>query len=93
MKTLTKMVCMAALCMTGFNAAQAATHAKKTTRATSEEAKQLAVCAKKSAGTPVMYSHGGVTFNGYCQPNANGKLQFMPPMPAGETAVMTTTGM
>lgn len=101
MNTMIKMLCAGALCLGGLNVAQAATHqttakaksAKTSMRAGSEEARQLAVCAKKSQGTPVMYSYGGVTFNGYCQTNENGKMQFMPPMPTGQTAEAAPTTM
>ncbi|WP_228140886.1 hypothetical protein [Acinetobacter baumannii] len=43
--------------------------------------KQIRVCAKKQQGEWVSYNHNGVTFNGTCQPNENGKLQFKAPAP------------
>lgn len=55
------------------------THAADTSKA--ETQKQIRVCAKKQQGEWVSYNHNGVTFNGTCQPNENGKLQFKAPAP------------
>ncbi len=38
-------------------------------------------CVQKQQGEWVSYNHNGVTFNGTCQPNENGKLQFKVPAP------------
>ncbi|MEQ1135245.1 hypothetical protein [Acinetobacter seifertii] len=65
------------------------THTAKSSKAThhaadsskSEMQKQLRACAKKRQGEWVSYSHNGATFNGTCQPNENGKLQFKAPAP------------
>jgi len=43
--------------------------------------KELRACVKKQQGEWVSYSHNGVTFNGTCEPNENGKLQFKAPAP------------
>ncbi|MDX7878786.1 hypothetical protein [Acinetobacter nosocomialis] len=48
---------------------------------TSVTQKELRACAKKRQGDWVSYSHNGATFNGTCQPNENGKLQFKAPAP------------
>ncbi|MNY80022.1 hypothetical protein D3C86_2209010 [compost metagenome] len=46
-----------------------------------EMQKQIRVCVKKQQGEWVAYNHNGVIFNGTCQPNENGKLQFKAPAP------------
>lgn len=53
------------------------THAADTSKA---ETQNKFECAKQQ-GEWVSYNHNGVTFNGTCQPNENGKLQFKAPAP------------
>nr|WP_171493593.1 hypothetical protein [Acinetobacter soli] len=42
---------------------------------------QIKACMKKKQGDWASYGYKGVTFNGTCQPNADGKLQFKAPAP------------
>lgn len=42
---------------------------------------QIKACAKKKQGDWTSYGYKGVTFNGTCEPNADGKLQFKFPAP------------
>lgn len=58
------------------------THAaEEATMSKAEMQLQMKVCSKKKQGEWVTYNHKGVTFNGSCEPNENGKLKFTPPMP------------
>lgn len=73
-----KAMCVsAALCYSGMALANTDELSK------AEVQKQIKACNKKAAGDLVSYSHKGVTFNGTCQQNAEGKLQFQPPVPTG----------
>ncbi len=75
----TSLICLLSI---GFaNAAEHKTKAKKAEPQNIETQLELKACSKKKEGEWVSYSYKGVTFNGSCQPNANGKLQFTPPMP------------
>lgn len=83
--TLSKMMTASVLsCMAiGF------AHAADENTSKAEVKKQIQVCAKKKQGDWVTYANKGVTFNGTCEPNENGKLQFsFPAPPAGSN----TTG-
>ncbi|MDS7943103.1 hypothetical protein RMA95_04170 [Acinetobacter sp. V110_1] len=91
--TMLKILTASLLCFSGVTLTHAATnhtakstHTAKTTKhaaesGTSVTQKELRACAKKRQGEWVSYSHNGVTFNGTCQPNENGKLQFKAPAP------------
>ncbi|MEQ1120692.1 hypothetical protein [Acinetobacter seifertii] len=94
--TMLKILTASLLCFSGVTLTHAATnhtakstHTAKSSKAThhaddsskSEMQKQLRACAKKRQGEWVSYSHNGATFNGTCQPNENGKLQFKAPAP------------
>lgn len=62
-------------------------HAADENSSKAEVKKQIQVCAKKKQGDWVVYANRGVTFNGTCEPNADGKLQFtFPAPPAGTSA-------
>ncbi len=88
-----KILTASLLCFSGVTLTHAATnhtakstHTAKTTKHAAESGKsvmqkELRACAKKRQGEWVSYSHNGVTFNGTCQPNENGKLQFKAPAP------------
>ncbi len=58
-------------------------HAEEENASKAEVKKQIQVCAKKKEGDWVTYANKGVTYNGACLPNENGKLQFSFPAPAG----------
>ncbi|WP_343568215.1 hypothetical protein [Acinetobacter sp.] len=91
--TMLKILTASLLCFSGVTLTHAATnhtakstHTAKTTKHATESGssvtqKELRACAKKRQGEWVSYSHNGVTFNGTCQPNENGKLQFKAPAP------------
>lgn len=94
--TMLKILTASLLCFSGVTLTHAATnHTAKSTHMAkssktahhaaesgkSEMQKQLRACAKKSQGEWVAYNHNGVIFNGTCQPNENGKLQFKAPAP------------
>lgn len=91
--TMLKILTASLLCFSGVTLTHAATnhtakstHTAKTTKHAAESGssvtqKELRACAKKRQGEWVSYSHNGVTFNGTCQPNENGKLQFKAPAP------------
>ena len=49
------------------------THAADTSKAETQNKFEY---VQKQQGEWVSYNHNGVTFNGTCQPNENGKLQF-----------------
>ena len=46
-----------------------------------ETSAQIKACAKKKQGDWTTYSYKGTTFNGTCQPNEAGKLEFKAPAP------------
>lgn len=78
--TMLKILTASLICFSGVTF----THAADTSKADTSKAemqKQIRVCAKKQQGEWVSYNHNGVTFNGTCQPNENGKLQFKAPAP------------
>ncbi len=91
--TMLKILTASLLCFSGVTLTHAATnhtakstHTAKTTKHAAESGKsvmqkELRACAKKRQGEWVSYSHNGATFNGTCQPNENGKLQFKAPAP------------
>ncbi|WP_445536072.1 hypothetical protein [Acinetobacter sp. G18] len=94
--TMLKILTASLLCFSGVTLTHAATnhtakstHMAKSSKTTHHSAdssklvmqKELRACAKKRQGEWVSYSHNGVTFNGTCQPNENGKLQFKAPAP------------
>ncbi|MCH2001478.1 hypothetical protein [Acinetobacter seifertii] len=94
--TMLKILTASLLCFSGVTLTHAATNhtAKSTHMAKSSKTthhsvdssksvmqKELRACAKKRQGEWVSYSHNGATFNGTCQPNENGKLQFKAPAP------------
>ncbi|OCZ61076.1 hypothetical protein [Acinetobacter seifertii] len=94
--TMLKILTASLLCFSGVTLTHAATnhtakstHMAKSSKTTHHSAdssksvmqKELRACAKKHQGEWVSYSHNGVTFNGTCQPNENGKLQFKAPAP------------
>lgn len=60
-----------------------ATKATKTEKVSNETRLQINACNKKQQGEWTKYSYQGVTFNGTCEQNENGKLQFKSPTPAG----------
>ena len=94
--TMLKILTASLLCFSGVtlthaatNTATKSTHMAKSSKIASHTAdssksemqKQLRACAKKRQGEWVSYSHNGATFNGTCEPNENGKLQFKAPAP------------
>ncbi|QNX59422.1 hypothetical protein [Acinetobacter seifertii] len=94
--TILKILTASLLCFSGVTLTHAATnhtakstHMAKSSKTTHHSAdssksvmqKELRACAKKRQGEWVSYSHNGATFNGTCQPNENGKLQFKAPAP------------
>ncbi|MFV5363802.1 hypothetical protein [Acinetobacter oleivorans] len=88
--TMLKILTASLLCFSGVTFTHAATnHTAKSSKTASHTAdssksvmqKELRACVKKQQGEWVSYSHNGVTFNGTCEPNENGKLQFKAPAP------------
>lgn len=94
--TMLKILTASLLCFSGVTFTHAATnhtakstHTAKSSKIASHTAdssksvaqKELRACVKKQQGEWVSYSHNGVTFNGTCEPNENGKLQFKAPAP------------
>lgn len=64
-------------------------HAADENSSKAEINKQIQVCKNKKQGDWVVYANKGVTFNGTCEPNENGKLQFtFPAPPAGASAAV-----
>lgn len=61
-------------------------HAEEENASKAEVKKQVQICAKKKQGDWVTYANKGVTYNGACEPNENGKLQFSFPSPQGGSA-------
>lgn len=66
-------------------------HAADENASQAEVKKQVQVCAKKKQGDWVVYANKGVTYNGSCEPNEKGKLQFSFPAPAGHNSTAVTT--
>lgn len=84
--TMSKVIAATLLSFVTFSFA----HAAEENASKAEVKKQIQVCSKKKQGDWVVYANKGVTFNGTCQPNADGKLQFtFPAPPAGSTAMNT----
>ena len=54
---------------------------EKVAKAGAEERLELNACNKKKAGEWTKYSYQGATFNGVCEKNEHGKLQFKAPAP------------
>ncbi len=75
-KLTIKMMAAAAVISTGFSVA----HADETF-SKAEINKQIQICSKKKQGDWVTFANKGVTFNGTCEQNENGKLQFSFPAP------------
>lgn len=75
-KSTIKMMAAAAVISTGFSVA----HADETF-SKAEINKQIQICSKKKQGDWVTFANKGVTFNGTCEQNENGKLQFSFPAP------------
>ncbi|OTG66031.1 hypothetical protein [Acinetobacter silvestris] len=70
------------MCLMSFSYANAAQHKmSKTETHNAVTQLQMKVCHNKKQGEWVSYNYKGVLFNGTCQHNAHGKLQFMPPAP------------
>ena len=67
--TMLKILTASLICFSGVTF----THAADTSKA---ETQNKFECVQKQQGEWVSYNHNGVTFNGTCQPNENGKLQF-----------------
>ena len=72
-----KTIAVSALLLGGMTLA----NAEEATVSTAETNAQVKACAKKKQGDWATYGYKGVTFNGTCQPNENGKLQFKAPAP------------
>ena len=69
--TIAKIISSALLCVATVSFAHA-----KDTASQNEVKKQIQICSKKKQGDWVVYANKGVIFNGTCEPNENGKLQF-----------------
>ena len=80
-KSIIKMMAAAAVISTGFSVA----HADETF-SKAEINKQIQICSKKKQGDWVTFANKGVTFNGTCEQNENGKLQFSFPAPVEGSA-------
>lgn len=72
--TMLKILTASLICFSGVTF----THAADTSKA---EMQNKFESVQKQQGEWVSYNHNGVTFNGTCQPNENGKLQFKAPAP------------
>ena len=72
-----KTIAVSALLLGGMTLA----NAEEATVSKAETNAQVKACAKKKQGDWATYGYKGVTFNGTCQPNENGKLQFKVPAP------------
>ena len=84
--SIAKVLSTSLLCMVGMSFAHAADEGSSQ----AEVKKQIQVCNKKKQGEWVSYANKGVTFNGTCEPNENGKLQFtFPAPPAGAPTAST----
>ena len=81
MYKLTIKMMAAAVISTGFSVA----HADETF-SKAEINKQIQICSKKKQGDWVTFANKGVTFNGTCEQNENGKLQFSFPAPVEGSA-------
>lgn len=77
--TISKVIATSLLSCLAFSFA----HAADENASKAEVNKQIQVCKNKKQGDWVVYANKGVTYNGSCEPNANGKLQFTFPAPAG----------
>lgn len=88
-KAISTTLSVLTLCLMTASFANAATAKKAKAKAESggnETQLQVKACNKKKAGDWVSYGYKGVTFNGVCQANADGKLQFTAPAPNGSSA-------
>ena len=82
--TMSKVIATTLLSFVTFSFA----HAAEENASKAEVKKQIQICSKKKQGDWVVYANKGVTFNGTCEPNAEGKLQFtFPAPPAGASAM------
>lgn len=77
--TILKALSLSLMCFVGTSFA----HAADENSSKAEVNKQVQVCKNKKQGDWVVYANKGVTYNGSCEPNENGKLQFAFPAPAG----------
>ncbi|MDM1756014.1 MULTISPECIES: hypothetical protein [unclassified Acinetobacter] len=77
--TISKVLSLSLMCFVGTSFA----HAADENSSKAEVNKQIQVCKNKKQGDWVVYANKGVTYNGSCEPNENGKLQFTFPAPAG----------
>lgn len=84
-KMISKVLSISLMCFVGSTFA----HAADENSSKAEVAKQIQVCSKKKQGDWVVYANKGVTYNGSCQPNEHGKLQFTFPGPAGGSSAMS----
>lgn len=73
--TMLKILTASLICFSGITFTHAADMSK------TEMQKQIQACMKKQQGQWVSYNYKGVIFNGTCEPNENGKLQFKAPAP------------
>lgn len=80
--SIAKILSTSLLCMVGISL----THAADEGSSKAEVKKQIQVCSKKQQGEWITYANKGVTFNGTCETNAEGKLQFAFPAPPAGTA-------
>ena len=84
---LVKALAVSILSCAGLTAANAADISK------AEAQTQVRICKGKQQGAWVSYNFKGVLFNGTCEPNENGALQFKAPgpnTPAPGTEVVET---
>ena len=82
--TMSKVIATTLLSFVTFSFA----HAADENASKAEVKKQIQICSKKKQGDWVVYANKGVTFNGTCEPNADGKLQFTFPAPPAGTSAM-----
>jgi len=84
--TMSKVIVTSLLSCIAFSLA----HAADENISKADVKKQIQICAKKKQGEWVTYANKGVTFNGTCEPNENGKLQFSVPAPANGSPAVNT---
>ena len=84
--TITKIISSSLLCVATISFAHANTNTNTANTSQAEVKKQIQICNKKKQGDWVIYANKGVIFNGTCEPNENGKLQFHFPAPPTEAA-------
>ncbi len=80
--TILKLLSVSLMCLVSFSYANAAqTKTSKANMHNMETQLQIRACHNKKQGDWVSYNYRGVTFNGSCEPNEHGKLQFRAPAP------------